>query len=158
EIKKMYPESDYSTQLNIVAEKTNNTNVLNRYTFSGEGTSANFQQIIHIDNNNDYLVFSTEKLGPECFHKWCEGTAPLSGKIIKFNSEINVLWELDLTGQINNITSNYYGNNIKIDAENNIFLNLDNKEGNKSYLYKISSEGKLVYKKESIKSKEVVIN
>ncbi|WP_347173083.1 T9SS type A sorting domain-containing protein [Polaribacter uvawellassae] len=157
EVNKMFPESDVDSELNIISEKINSTDILNKYSFSGEGTSANFQQIISVDNNNDYIVLSAEWLGPKCLFIGC-AQPPLSGKIIKYNSELKVLWELDLTGQVNNITSNYYGDNIKIDVNNNIYLNLENKERDNSYLYKISADGKLIYKKESIKSKEIIIN
>jgi hypothetical protein len=154
----MYPESDYFSQLNIVSEKIDTSIILNKYTYSGEGTSSNLQQVIQVDNNNDYIVLSTEKLGPDCLTKWCYGVAPFGGKIIKYTSNLEKVWELDLTEQVNNITSNYEGNNFKIDANNNLYLNLENKEKNISFLYKISPQGKVLYKKESIKSNNVVID
>ncbi len=157
EEKKTYSDSKFTADLNLVAEKINKTNILNRYTFSGEGTSASFQHIIEVDNNNDYIVLSREYLSPKCAFNNCGGS-PTGDRIIKYNSNLIKLWEFDLTGQVNNITSNYNGENLKIDSSNNIYLNLENKERNKGYLYKISSDGKLVYKKESIKSKEVIIN
>ena len=157
EVNKMHPSSYFATQLNIVAEKINSESILNRYFFSGKGTSASHQQILNIDNNNNYIVLSTEYMAPNCFYKGCGGV-PFSGKIIKYNSDLKKIWDLNLSDQVNNITSNYEGNNIKIDSNNNIYLNLLNKERDKSHLYKISSEGALVYKKESIKSKEIVIN
>jgi predicted transcriptional regulator len=42
---KMFPESDYYTQLNIQSEKLNDTQSLNNYSFSGIGTSRAFQRI-----------------------------------------------------------------------------------------------------------------
>jgi len=157
ELNKMFPESDVNSNLNIISEKINSTNVLFKYSFSGEGTSNVFQHKTYVDNDNNYLIFATEKLGPLCYFIGC-AQPPLSVRVIKYSSDLKKIWEFDLTGQVSNIDSYYDGNNFKIDSNNNIYLNLLNKERDKSYLYKVSSEGNLLYKKESIKSKEVVIN
>jgi hypothetical protein len=157
EVNKMFPQSDFNTQLNIISEKINTTNILNKYTFSGEGTSNVFQHKTYIDNDNNYILFVTEKLGPLCYYIGCS-QPPLSVRVVKYNSDLKKLWEYDFIGQVSNIESYYSDNNLIIDSNNNIYLNLLNKERDKNHLYKLSSEGILLYKKESVKSKEIVIN
>lgn len=157
ELNKMFPESDLNSQMNIVSEKVSSTSVLYKYSFSGEGTSNVFQYKTFVDNDNNYIIFTTEKLGPLCPFIGC-AQPPLSVRVIKYNSDLKKIWEFDLVGQVSNIESYYGDNNLRIDSNNNIYLNLLNKERDKSYLYKISSEGNLIYKKQSIKSKEIVIN
>lgn len=157
EVNKMYPESDINSDLNIISEKINTTNVLFKYSFSGEGTSNVFQHKTYVDNDNNYIILATEKLGPLCKFIGC-AQPPLSVRIIKYNSDLEKIWEFDLVGQVSNIDSYYEGNNLKIDSNNNVYLNLLNKERDKSHLYKISSKGTLLYKKESVKSKEVIIH
>lgn len=157
EVNKMFPQSDFNTQLNIISEKINTTNILNKYTFSGEGTSNVFQHKTYVDNDNNYILFVTEKLGPICYYIGCS-QPPLSVRVVKYNSDLKKLWEYDFIGQVSNIESYYGDNNLIIDSNNNIYLNLLNKERDKSHLYKLSSEGILLYKKESVKSRKIVIN
>ena len=155
---KMYPESNYYTQLDQIAEKINVESIEKNYVFSGEGTSKSFQQTIYIDNNNNYIVLSAEKLGPECNGAGCNN-APFGNRIIKYDSNLNIIWELDLTEDSYNITSSYnFKNNVKIDSNNNIYLSLKNKERSKSFLYKVNPNGIIEYKKEVVHSKEIVIN
>ncbi len=158
---KMFPDSDYYTQLDQFAEKINLNTVEKTYSFSGEGTSKAFQQVINIDNNNDYIILSAEKLGPECLNIGCNSPS-FGNRIIKYDSNLNKLWELNLTDEVKNITSNYNYHNLVFDSNNNIYLNVADKDNvwwNRKYtLYKISPNGDIIFKTESTQSIKIVIN
>jgi hypothetical protein len=121
---KMFPESDYYTQLNIEVEKINETQILNNYTYSGIGTSRAFQQRLIIDGNNNYIVLVTEKMGPE--YLGIGGVdPPLNKRIIKYDSNLNKLWESEVPEHIFNLV-NHGGRDIDyfLDSDNNLYLNL----------------------------------
>lgn len=145
---KMFPESDFSTQLDIEVERINSTEVLNSYTYSGIGTSKAFQQRVIIDNDNNYLVLVTEKMGPE--YLGIGGVnPPLNKRIIKYNSDLEVLWELEIPDTIYNLV-NHGGKDIDffIDSNNNLFLNLPRAGNNYGLgydLYKVTPSGSLEF-------------
>ena len=145
---KMFPASDFYTQLDIEAEKVNSTQIVNDYSYSGIGTSKAFQQRVIIDNENNYLVLVTEKMGPEYLGVG-GANPPLNKRIIKYNSELVKLWEVEIPDYIFNLV-NHGGKDIDyfIDASNNLFLNLP-RAGN-SYglgydLYKVTPSGILEF-------------
>jgi len=123
-IEKMFPESDYYTQLDIKTEKINGSNILNNYSYSGIGTSRAFQQRVIIDNGNNYLVLVTEKMGPEYLGIGGQNP-PLNNRIIKYDLNLNKLWEVEIPEDIYNIVNNR-GSNIEyfLDTNNNLYLNL----------------------------------
>ncbi|WP_435132069.1 T9SS type A sorting domain-containing protein [Formosa sp. A9] len=141
---KMFPDSDYFTQLDIHSEKLNDTQVLHNYLFSGIGTSSAFQQRVIIDNENNYLVLVTEKMGPE--YLGIGGTnPPLNKRIIKYDSNLNKLWESEVPEHIFNLI-NHGGRDIIffIDSSNNLYLNLPRKGdtyGLGYSLYKVNPKG-----------------
>lgn len=158
---KMYPESNFFSQLDQFAEKITKNGIEKEYIFSGEGTSSALHQKVYLDNNDNYIVFSVEKIGPECYFRGCEG-APLSIRILKYDSNLNKLWEFDFTNDVNTILNFNEFTNLLIDDENNIYYNapdlkVDNENQNYS-LYKLSSNGELIFKERSIRSKEVILN
>lgn len=145
---KMFPESDYSTQLDIQVEKINSSQVVNNYLYSGIGTSRAFQQRVIIDNDNNYLVFVTEKMGPEYLGIGGQNP-PLNNRIIKYNSNLEILWEAEFPDSILNIVNNG-GRDIKyyLDTNNDLYLNLPKVRDiyNVDYdLYKISSTGNIEF-------------
>ena len=101
---KMFPESDFYTQLDIQVEKINSVQVVNEYTYSGIGTSRAFQQKLIIDNDNNYLVLVTEKMGPEYLGIGGQNP-PLNNRIIKYNSNLEIVWEVEFPDYILNIVS-----------------------------------------------------
>ncbi len=141
---KMFPESDYFTQLDIQSEKLNATQILETYSHSGIGTSRAFQQRVIVDNDDNYLVLVTEKMGPE--YLGIGGVSPpLNKRIIKYDSEFNVLWESEVPDHIYNLV-NHGGRDIDffVDETNYLYLNLP-REGDYyglGYdLYKVSPTG-----------------
>ena len=144
---KMFPESDFFTQLDIQSEKLNATQTLESYSFSGIGTSRAFQQRIIVDNDNNYLVLVTEKMGPQFLVGGA--IAPLNKRIIKYDNEFNVLWESKVPDHIYNLV-NHGGRDIDffIDESNDLYLNLP-REGDYfglGYdLYKVSPDGDFEY-------------
>tara|TARA_R110001583_G_scaffold38377_1_gene124061 strand:+ start:612 stop:3998 length:3387 start_codon:yes stop_codon:yes gene_type:complete len=149
---KMFPDSDFYTQLDIVSEKLNDSQVLNNYRFTGEGTSGSFQERIIIDNDNNYLVFVTEKLGPE--YLGIGGVnPPLNQRVIKYDSNLNKIWEVDAPENIYNIITQggkiieYY-----FDDNNNLFLNFSGQGdsyGLGYHLYKLTPDGKFEFEFET---------
>ena len=142
--KKMFPESDYFTQLDIYSEKLSDTQILHNYTFSGLGTSRAFQQRVIIDNDNNYLVLVTEKMGPE-FLGLGGANPPLNKRIIKYDSNLNKIWESDVPEHIFNLV-NHGGRDIDffVDASNNLYLNLPRAGDNFGLgydLYKVNPNG-----------------
>jgi hypothetical protein len=141
---KMFPESDYFTQLDIHSEKLNDTQILNNYSFSGIGTSRAFQQRVIIDNDNNYLVLVTEKMGPE--YLGIGGVnPPLNKRIIKYDSNLTKIWESEVPEHIFNLV-NHGGRDIDffIDASNDLYLNLPRAGDNYGLgydLYKVSQNG-----------------
>jgi len=141
---KMFPESDYFTQLDIHAEKVSDTEILHNFSFSGIGTSRAFQQRIIIDNNNNYLVLVTEKMGPE--YLGIGGANPILNKrIIKYDSNFNKIWESEVPEHIFNLV-NHGGRDIDyfIDDDNNLYLNLPRSGDNYGLgydLYKVTPIG-----------------
>jgi len=141
---KMFPESDYFTQLDIHSEKLNDTQILNNYSFSGIGTSRAFQQRVIIDNDNNYLVLVTEKMGPE-YLGIGGANPPLNKRIIKYDSSLNKIWESEVPEHIFNLV-NHGGRDIDffIDASNNLYLNLPRAGDNYGLgydLYKVNPNG-----------------
>lgn len=141
---KMFPESDYYTQLDIYSEKLNDTQILNNYSFSGIGTSRAFQQRVIIDNDNNYLVLVTEKMGPE-YLEIGGANPPLNKRIIKYDSDLNKIWESEVPEYIFNLV-NHEGRDIDffIDASNNLYLNLPRAGDNYGLgydLYKVNPNG-----------------
>jgi hypothetical protein len=83
-----------------------------------------FQQRVIIDNENNYLVLVTEKMGPE--YLGIGGVnPPLNKRIIKYDSNLNKIWESEVPEHIYNLVS-HGGREIDffIDASNNLYLNL----------------------------------
>lgn len=141
---KMFPESDYYTQLDIQSEKLNDTQILNNYSFSGIGTSRAFQQRVIIDNDNNYLVLVTEKMGPE-YLGIGGANPPLNKRIIKYDSNLNKIWESAAPEHIFNLV-NHGSRDIDffIDDSNNLYLNLPRAGDNYGLgydLYKVNSNG-----------------
>ncbi|MGK0236100.1 MAG: hypothetical protein ACI9EK_002645 [Psychroserpens sp.] len=141
---KMFPESDYFTQLDIHSEKLNDTQILNNYSFSGIGTSRAFQQRVIIDNDNNYLVLVTEKMGPE-YLGIGGANPPLNKRIIKYDSNLNKIWESEVPEYIFNLV-NHGGRDIDffIDASNDLYLNLPRAGDNYGLgydLYKVNPNG-----------------
>ena len=140
----MFPTSDFFTQLDIEAEKINSTQVLNTYSYSGIGTSKAFQQRVIIDNDNNYLVLVTEKMGPGYLGG---SNPPLNKRIIKYNSDLVKLWEVEIPDNIFNLV-NHGGRDIDffIDNANNLYLNLPRTGNNYGLgydLYKVTPSGSL---------------
>ena len=141
---KMFPESDYFTQLDIYSEKLNDTQIVNNYSFSGIGTSKAFQQKVIIDNDNNYLVLVTEKMGPE--YLGIGGANPyLNKRIIKYDSNLNKIWETEVPEHIFNLV-NHGGRDIDffIDDSNHLYLNLPRSGDNYGLgydLYKVNPNG-----------------
>lgn len=143
---KMFPESDFFTQLDIIAEKINPTQVTSNFSYSGIGTSGAFQNRIIIDNDNNYLVLSTEKMGPE--YLGIGGVdPPISQRIIKYDSNLNIIWKIEVPETIFNIVTpggretEYY-----FDDNNNLYLNLavsGNYYGLGFNIYKVTPDGSL---------------
>ncbi|WP_299522854.1 T9SS type A sorting domain-containing protein [Winogradskyella sp.] len=145
---RMFPNSDYFTQLDIKVNKLNSSQVTQSYTYSGIGTSKAFQQRVIIDNENNYLVLVTEKMGPE-FLGIGGADPPLNKRIIKYDSNLTKLWELTIPDPIFNLV-NHGGKDIDffIDNNNNLYLNLPrpgNHYGLGYSLYKVSPNGILEY-------------
>jgi len=158
---KMFPDSDYYAQIDQFSEKINEDGIEKTYLFSGKGTSKSFQQTIHIDNDNNYIILSNEKLGPECLYNGCN-KPPTANRVLKYDSNLNKLWELDFGSDVLNITSSYNSDGIVIDSNNNIYLNIADRDhvwwDPKYSLYKISPDGSLIYTKQSLESKEIVLD
>ncbi len=147
-IDKMYPESDYTTQIDIYVEKLNDSQILNSYSYSGIGTSRAFQQRVIIDNENNYLVLVTEKMGPEYLGIGGQNP-PLNKRIIKYDSNLNLLWEVEIPDHIFNLV-NHGGRDIEyyLDTNNNLYLNLPRAGNNYGLgydIYKVSSTGNIEF-------------
>lgn len=141
---KMFSGSDFFTQLDIKSEKINDIKVTHDYSFSGIGTSKAFQQRIIVDNDGNYLVLVTEKMGPE--YLGIGGTnPPLHKRIIKYDSNLNKIWESEVPDGIYNLVS-HGGRDIYffIDDSNNLYLNLPRAGNNYGLgydLYKVNPDG-----------------
>lgn len=157
---KMFPESDFETQLDIIAEKIESSNIINSYEFSGRGTSLLFQQKVLIDNDNNYVVFVTEKMGPQAYFIGT-ANAPLSSHIYKFDDNLNLLWDLDIPQIASIVHSGSRDNLIRIDSNSNIYVNVVNDGDpnitNQYTLIKVSSEGEIVFKINSILAADVIV-
>ncbi|MFD2541312.1 T9SS type A sorting domain-containing protein [Lacinutrix gracilariae] len=145
----MYPGSDFSTQQDLEIQKIDTNQILNTYSYSGEGTSKAFKQKIIIDNLDNYIVASEEKLGPD---NWSIGgsRAPVTKTIYKYNSDLTLLWALEL----DNFIVNTHSSNERIyviDNENNLFIN-SMINVNSHELIKISPSGVILYQVPSVRS------
>jgi hypothetical protein len=145
----MYPSSNFSTQQDLEIQKIDTNQILNTYSYSGEGTSKAFKQKIIIDNLDNYIVASEEKLGPD---NWSIGgsRAPVTKTIYKYNSDLTLLWALEL----DNFIVNTHSSNERIyviDNENNLFIN-SMTNVNSHELIKISPSGVILYQVPSVPS------
>jgi hypothetical protein len=145
----MYPGSNFTTQQDLEIQKIDTNQILNTYSYSGEGTSKAFKQKIIIDNLDNYIVASEEKLGPD---NWSIGgsRAPLTKTIYKYNSDLTLLWALEL----DNFIVNTHSSNERIfviDNENNLFIN-SMINVNSHELIKISPSGVILYQVPSVRS------
>ena len=141
---KMFPESDFFTQLDIKAEKINTIQILNNFSFSGIGTSRSFHHRLVIDNDNNYLLMVSEKMGPE-YLGIGGAKPPLKERIIKYDSDFNKLWEVEVPENIFNLVTfqgkiiDYY-----LDENNMLYLNLPRAGDDFGIgydLYKVSPNG-----------------
>lgn len=146
---KMYPESDFNTQDDIVVEKLSPTQILNSYSYSGEGTSKAFQQSLLIDHDDNYLVLSQEKMGPDNFNPG-GSRGPLNKSLSKYDSDLNLLWRIEFPDLIIGY------DNAKIDSENNIYINVEKNNypsPNTFELYKLSPDGTILFQVPSYQNK-----
>jgi len=157
---KMFPESDFFTQLDIVVEKIENTQITNNYTYSGIGTSKSILQKIIIDNANNYLVLTTDNLGPE--YRGIGGAGPpIKNRILKYDTDLNLLWELEIPDVYSIV---YNGREVKydFDVDNNLYIiATDIKSDIYEQFYKlikVSSSGTIVFSKDSFLAEEVLVN
>lgn len=160
EFNKMFPSSGFYSQLDIIAEKITN-NIEYKYKFSGEGTSSSFQQRIFIDNNNNYIVFASEKKGPQCYFIGCN-SPPIDDLILKYDSNFNLIWKKEFNESYDAYIGNTSKVNIFFDSDNNFYYTTYKKiEGSCCerlyYLNKISPNGDLVYKKEVLQAAKKII-
>ncbi|MBJ2173631.1 T9SS type A sorting domain-containing protein [Aureibaculum sp. A20] len=157
---KMFPESELDSQLDIIAEKIEGSTIINNYEFSGRGTSLSFQQKVLIDDDNNYVVFVTEKMGPRAYFIGSV-ISPTSSYVYKFDSNLNLLWNLEIP-KIYSIINSGRDNLLKIDSNNNIYANVQNDGDpdieNQYTLIKISPEGEIVFKINSVLSADLIVN
>lgn len=141
---KMFPNSEFYTQLDIHTEKIIETQITHRYSFSGIGTSRVFQLYVIVDHDNNYLVFLNEKMGPEYLGKGGI-EPPLNNRVIKFDSNLNKLWEVGIPDHIfsivyhQNRTIDYF-----LDENNDLYFNLPragNYYGVGYDMYKLKPDG-----------------
>lgn len=136
---KMYPESDFLAQRNIILEKIDTIEINKNYIFSGEGTSRALRPMVSVDNDNNYIVFSEEKMGPDN-NNIGGSRGPLNKSIYKFDSNFNLLWRVEIPNLI------FTQSNWLIDSNNNIYVNSRIENYNNEYeLYKISPTGEIIY-------------
>ena len=141
---KMFPESDFYTQLDIKAEKIDDSQILHNFSFSGIGTSRSFQHRLVINNDNNYLLMVSEKMGPEYLGKG-GAKPPLNERIIKYDSNLNKLWEVEVPENIFNLIT-FQGKTIDyhLDEHNILYLNLPRAGDHFGIgydLYKMSPDG-----------------
>jgi hypothetical protein len=139
---KGYPTSDYYTELDVVVQKVQPEKVLKTYRYSGEGTSKAFGQKILIDNKNNYIIASEEKLGPD--NLGIGGSrGPLQRNLYKYDSNLKLIWTIEIPYNIIGLLTSEDVNMI-IDLENNIYINARTEEGKYKFL-KISEQGELLF-------------
>jgi len=139
---KAYPTSDYYTDLDLIVQKINSKHLLKSYKYSGEGTSKAYGEKIIIDNKNNYIIASEEKLGPDNLDIG-GSRAPVKRSLYKYDSNLNLLWVIEIPYQIvAPLTSE--DKNILIDSENNIYINARAESGTYKLL-KISEKGEIIY-------------
>ncbi|MFC4723194.1 T9SS type A sorting domain-containing protein [Geojedonia litorea] len=152
---KMYPESDFFTQNNIVLEKISPDQLLNSYTFSGEGTSKAFRQRLIIDHNDNYLVISEEKLGPD--NLFIGGSrAELNKSVTKYDSNLNVLWRIESPNFLIGYSTSME-DNVVLDSENNLYINSKINAENFE-LIKVSESGDIVFTVPSFQNRYVYVD
>ena len=139
---KMFPESDFYTQLDIHAEKIKGSQIENNYLFNGIGTSRAQPQDVIIDNDNNLLVFVEEQLGPEDLA--IGGVdPPKSYRIIKYDQNLNVIWEVGIPKFI--FEKKYF-----FDDANFLYVNLRDYNNGENYdLYRISPSGNVEFLNDS---------
>ena len=139
---KMFPESDFFSQNDIHVEKLTNTQIEKKYFYSGSGTSMAIPQEVVIDNDNNYLVFIAEKMGPEYLGKGGIDP-PLTIRIIKYDQNLRVLWEVLMPKFI--IEKDYF-----VDENNFLYVNLRDYNNNENYdLFRISPSGEVEFLNDS---------
>jgi hypothetical protein len=142
-LEKMYPESDFFTQLDIVVEKLDTSGLLNSYNFSGIGTSKAWNQTIKMDHDNNYIIYSEEKLGPDNFSIG-GSRAPILNRLQKYDTNFNLLWSINLSNSLIPYAP-VIGENFIIDENNNIYINSRVNDSQNIELLKFSESGTLTY-------------
>lgn len=136
----MYPNSDSYTQQNILVQKLNPASVQQQYTYSGIGTSMSYGARMLIDHDDNIFIVNVEKYGEAPLSS--SGVQPPSkNRIIKYDSDLSMLWQLEIT---ETITSSILVNNFFIDADNNFYA-IGHTSATTFKLIKISSSGELIY-------------
>ncbi|WP_026730290.1 hypothetical protein [Flavobacterium denitrificans] len=149
---KGYPTSDYYTELDVVVQRIQPEKPLKTYRYSGEGTSKAFGQKILIDNKNNYIIASEEKLGPDNLEIG-GSRGPLQRNLYKYDSNLKLLWTIEIPYNIiGPLTSEDV--NIIIDLENNIYINAKTEDGKYKFL-KISEQGNLLFDVPSYQSSNI---
>lgn len=161
ELNKMYPESDDFSQMNIISEKLTKNNIEKKYFYSGEGTSKVLPSELLIDNNNNYIVFSEELLGPA----FDRGSNPEKRRrILKYNFDLNLLWEYVLPKGYRFSFDDSFSKNHITDSNGDIYFKTLYTDPNipripSVYrLLKISSEGRLIFEKDFENIRGIVFN
>lgn len=155
---KMFPESDFYTQLDIIAEKVMPAQITENFEFSGIGTSYAYQEQILIDNDNNYIILTRDKLGPEYLGAY-GARPPKSNRVLKYDSNLNLIWQLEIPNVFDILDDG--GNGPVIDADNNIFINAlstDSTDDSGFRLIKVSSGGEILYVKNSYRQIHIACN
>ena len=153
----MYSGSDFATQQDIEIQKIDTNQILNTYNYSGEGTSKAFKQHIIIDNNNNTLIVSEEKLGPD--ELAIGGSrAPVRKSVYKYDTNLNLMWNIEIPHSIIDV---YYSGdkNYVIDSNNNLYINtefFDSTTFTFAFeLIKISENGNILFQVPSHRSRNI---
>jgi len=153
----MYSGSDFATQQDIEIQIIDTNQILNTYNYSGEGTSKAFIQNLIVDSNNNSLIISEEKLGPD--ELAIGGSrAPVRKSVYKYDTNLNLLWNVEIP---HSIAEGYYSGdkNYEIDDNNNLFINTQyfdyqtNTISNE--LIKISPDGNILFQVPSFRSRNI---
>ncbi|MDO1501768.1 T9SS type A sorting domain-containing protein [Winogradskyella maritima] len=152
---KMYPDSDYFTQMDVVLNKFNSNSQVGSYSFGGIGTSKVNRINTLIDNEDKHYVLLEEKLGPD--NTSIGGSrAPETRRIERLDESLNSIWSIPLDNEFID------GINEAVDSDNNLYINtlvFDPVTNQITYeLIKISSFGEVIFQTTSENSYELHVD
>jgi Secretion system C-terminal sorting domain len=149
----MFPGSYQYAQANVQVDKIQGAAVAATYTFNGEGTSKmGGTKLVVLPDNTSYMI-TEHKLGEDTYVIGAP-SPPTTSVIIKYDQELNQVWQLDSPYYI--INPNGFLNYYVTGTDNSLYINcITDYETMQYRLVKINPDGTIAFDMPSVQAENI---